>query len=183
MEVKIEVLDSNWGPVLRVTEKKSKNPRFFDVIIDLASAQYIFFLQSRAGQKKVKEDLLFEILNVCGIKIKEVRITDYKDEKIISEIIVSAPNKADQTINSKSFVKGIAIGLTHEAKILVSQDAWDKIIAASQKAAEEFIEKTKKRAAEDYKALLKELEELNQIPISSPQKEGEEKEFKDKSII
>ena len=180
IEVKVKSigLDSITGsPVMLLVDKNNEN-EVYPIWIGVAEAEGILLQQSGVETPRpLTYDLMKNIIETLGGKVKEVRIVDKRDNAYIAEIIIEK-NGLDIVIDSRPS-DAVNIALRFGAPIMLNENVVSKVnIQEIKEKIKENLEeqKTEEQETEEIKTV----EDLEKFAQEEPAIEDEEiKKFKE----
>lgn len=138
MKVKVVGLEQHsMNPVVIITDADEKG--FIPILIGPSEAQAIS--QGMEGQnmpRPMTHDLLKNIVNALGAKVKRIVIHDLKEETYYANVVVESGGKEIEVDARPS--DAIALALRVEAPIYVSEEIAARAVIANTKADEEMEE-------------------------------------------
>ena len=180
IEVKVKSigLDSITGsPVMLLVDKNNEN-EVYPIWIGVAEAEGILLQQSGVETPRpLTYDLMKNIIETLGGKVKEVRIVDKRDNAYIAEIIIEK-NGLDIVVDSRPS-DAVNIALRFGAPIMLNENVVSKVnIQEIKEKIKENLEeqKTEEKETEEIKTV----EDLEKFAQEEPAIEDEEiKKFKE----
>ncbi len=176
IEVKVKItMNLSLGAVLNFKEKEGDNPRFFEILVSPILAQMIAHRQAEfTKDNKPGKSAMIDLIAAYGVKVTEARITGYKKEEFLAEI-VSVDKDGNMKIISCGLPDAMIIGASFDAKMLVSESCFKSAIKAAKKMVKKAIEQAMTEIEENKKMIEQEAKTITQFPLPLEPTEKPEK--------